>query len=87
MIESQTQFQNMLDSQSHQDFQIQYPYSIFQVPQQQEESTDLEKSIESMIQFQNDYILSQNDSFNRLTAQMGHLVNTINVRNEKTLPI
>jgi len=40
-----------------------------------------------MIQSQNDYIQSQNNSFNRLEAQMGHLVNTINVRNEKTLPI
>ena len=40
----------MLDSQSHQDFQIQDPYSIFQVPQQEEEPTDLGKSMESMIQ-------------------------------------
>ena len=31
-------------------------YSIFQVPQQQEKPTDLEKSIKSMIQSQNDYI-------------------------------
>jgi len=36
-----------------------------------------------MIQSQNDYIQSQNNSFHRLEAQMGHLVNTINVRNEK----
>jgi len=32
----------MKDSQSHQNFQIQVPYSIFQVPQQQE-PTDLEE--------------------------------------------
>ena len=39
-----------------------------------------------MIQSQNNYIQSQNNSFNRLEAQIGHLVNTINDRNEKTLP-
>ena len=38
-----------------------------------------------MIQSQNDYIQSQNDSFNRLEAQMVHLVNTINDRTEETL--
>ena len=65
---------------------MQNPYSIFQVPQQQEEPINLEKSIESMIQFQNNYIQSQNDSFNRLEAQMGHLINTINDRNKKNLP-
>jgi len=37
------QIQNMKDSQAYQSFQIQDPYSIFQVPQQQEESTDLER--------------------------------------------
>ena len=42
--------------------------------------------MEFMIQSQNDYIQSQNDSFNRLEVQMGYLVNTINDRNEKTLP-
>ena len=30
-------------------------------------------------------IQSQNDSFNRLEVQMGHLVNTINDKNEETL--
>jgi len=33
----------MKDSQAYQSFQIQDPYSIFQVPQQQEEPTDLER--------------------------------------------
>ena len=56
------------------------------MPQQQEEPIKLEKSIESTIQSQNDYIQSQNDSFNRLEAQMSHLVNIINDTNEETLP-
>jgi len=38
-----------------------------------------------MIQPQNDYIHSQNDSFNRLETQKGHLVKTVNDR-KKTLP-
>ena len=42
--------QNLEDLRSHQNFQIQDPYFIFQVPQQ-EEHTDLEKSMEFMIQF------------------------------------
>ena len=41
----------MKDSQTHQNFQIEEPYSTFQVPQQQEEPTDLENSIEFTIQF------------------------------------
>ena len=45
--------QNLEDPKSHQNFQIQDPYSFFHVPQQ-EEHTDLEKSMESMIQFQSD---------------------------------
>jgi len=80
MIESQ-------DSQFPQDFQIQDPYSIFQVSQQEEELTDLEKSMECMIQSQKDYIQSQNGSFNRLEAQMSHLINRVNDKNEETLPI
>ena len=39
-----------------------------------------------MIRSQNDYIQSQNDSFNRLEVQMGHLVSITNERNEKILP-
>ena len=84
--ESEWQVQNMKDSQSHQTSQIIDLYSIFRVPQYQEEPTDLEKSIESMSQSQNDYVQSQNNSFNRLEAHIGHLINTINDRNEETLP-
>ena len=43
----------------------------------------------SMSQSQNDYIQSQTDflqSINRLEAKASHLVNTINDRNEETLP-
>ena len=61
MIESQEQKLKMMDSQFPQDIKIQDPYSMFQVPQQEEEPTNLEKSMEPMIQ-------SQNDSFNRLEA-------------------
>ena len=39
-----------MDLQSHQNFQIQDPYSIFQVPQQEEEPTDLGKSMKLIIQ-------------------------------------
>ena len=42
-------FKNLTDSHSHQNFQIKDPYSIFQVLQQQEEPTDLEKSMKFMI--------------------------------------
>ena len=35
--ESEPQVQNLADSQSHQNFQIQDPYSIFQASPQQEE--------------------------------------------------
>jgi len=70
-------------------FSNQDPYTIFQVPQQQEVPTNLEKSIKFMIWYQNDYIQSQNDclqSIDRLKEKMSHLVKTINDRNEKTLP-
>ena len=40
MIESQEQKLKMMDSQFPQTFQIQDPYSIFQVSQQEEESMD-----------------------------------------------
>ena len=82
MIEFQNQFQNMLDSQFHQDFQIQDAYSIFQVPQQ--EPTNLKKSMEFMIQSQNNNIQSQNDSFNRIEAKINQLVNMY--KNEEPLP-
>ena len=45
--------QNLEDSKSHKNFQIQDPCSIFRVLQK-EEHTDLEKSTEFMIQFQSD---------------------------------
>ena len=64
----------MKDSRAHQNFQIQYPYFIFQVSQQQEEPTDLEKSMKFMIQSQNDYIQTQADclqSINRLEVNVG----------------
>ena len=59
--------QNPEDSKSHQSFQIQDPYSIFQALQQ-EEHTDLEKSTESMIQF-------QSDPFNMIEARLSRLEN------------
>ena len=40
------------DSKSRKNFEIKDPYSIFQ-----EEHTDLEKSMESMIQFQSDPLI------------------------------
>jgi len=43
--------------------------------------------MESMIQSQKDYIQSQNNFFNTLEAQMSRLINKVNDRNEKTLPI
>ena len=45
-----------MDSQFSQNFQIQDPYSIFQVPQQEEESMDLDRSMENLIQFENDFV-------------------------------
>jgi len=49
--ELERQIQILEDSKSHQNFQITDPYSMFQ-----EEHTDLEKSIEFTIQFQNDLL-------------------------------
>ena len=40
-----------------------------------------------MIQSQKDYIQSQNNSFNRLEAQMSRLINRVNDMIEETLPI
>ena len=62
------------DSKSHQSFQIQDPYFIFHVPQ---EHNDLEKSTESMIQF-------QSDPFNMIEARLSWLENMC--RNNETLP-
>ena len=61
--------------------QVQDLYSIFQVPPQQEEPIDLEKSMKYMSQSQN----SLNQSINMLEPQVSHLVNT-NDKEEETLP-
>jgi len=62
--------------------QIQDSYYNFQVQPQQEESIDLEKSTKDLIQSNNNVT----QSLNRLEAKVSHLVNTINKRNEETLP-
>ena len=64
-----------------QNSQIQDPYSIFQVPQQ-EEPTDLEMSIKNLILSGNNFT----QSINRLEVQMSHLINTVKDKNEETLP-
>ena len=60
------------DSKSHQNFQVTDPYSIFQ-----EEHAYLEKSMESMIKF-------QNDPLNMIEAKLSRLENMR--RNKETLP-
>ena len=60
------------DSKSRQNFQVIDPYSIFQ-----EEHTDLEKSMEFMIQFQNDPLYM-------IEARLSRLKNMR--RNKETLP-
>ena len=72
--------QNLEDSRSHQNFQIQDPYSIFQVPQQ--EHTDLKRSMEYIIQFM---IQFQSDPFDMIEARLNRLENMC--RNKETLPI
>ena len=49
MIESQEQKLKMIDSQFPQDSQIQDPYSMFQVPQQEEKLMDSDRSMENLI--------------------------------------
>ena len=68
--ELEWRIQNLENSKSHQSFQIQDPYSIFQVPMQ-------EQSTESMIQF-------QSDPFNMVEARLSQLENVC--RNKETLP-
>ena len=80
-LESTWQFQISTDSSFSQNSQIQDLYSIFQVPPQQEELSDLEKSMEYLIQSQN----SLNQSINMLEAQVSRLINT-NDKKEETLP-
>jgi len=71
-----------MDSKFSQNFQIQDPYSIFQVPQQQEEPIDSERSMKNLIQFENNFL----QSINRLEAQISRLINIVKSRNGKTLP-
>jgi len=65
IIESQEQKLKMLDLQFSQYFQIQDPYSIIQVPQQEEEYTDLGMSMKNLVQSKNDFT----QSINRLEEQ------------------
>ena len=75
--DSTRQLQISTDSILTKNSQVQNPYSIFQVPPQKEEHTDLEKSMKSMIQF-------QSDPFDMIEARLSRLENMY--RNEKTLP-
>ena len=72
----------MIDSQFPQNLQIQYPYSIFQVPQQEKKPMYLDRSMKNLIQSENNFF----QSINRLEAQMSHLINIVKHRNEETLP-
>ena len=74
--ELEQRIQNLENSKSHQSFQIQDPYSIFQVIQK-EEHIDLKKSIESLIQF-------QSDTLDMIEAKISRLENMC--RNKETLP-
>ena len=55
MIESQEQKLKIIDSQFPQDSQIQDPYSIFQVSQQEEEPMDSDRSMKNLIQSENNF--------------------------------
>ena len=44
-----------MDSQFPQDFQIQNPYSMSQVPQQEEEPMDSNRSMENLIHSKNNF--------------------------------
>jgi len=68
--------QNLEDSKSHQNFQV-HDLLYFSGPTTRKEPTYLGKSIESMIQFHNDF-------FNRLEVLMSQLNDAY--REEKTLP-
>ena len=80
----------MKDSQSHQNFQIQDPYSIFHVPPQKEEETiNWKDRTKALVQCQNDFIQSTfnyNQSIDRVESTISHFVNTINDRNEESPP-
>ena len=70
--ELEWRIQILEDSKSRQNFQITDPYSIFQ-----EKHADLEKSMESMIQF-------QNDPLDMIEVRLSRLENMR--RNKETLP-
>ena len=70
------------DTRAHRNFQIQNPYSTFQVLPQQEEPTKLDESMKNLIQAENYFI----QLINRLEAQMNHLTNIVKDRDEETLP-
>jgi len=72
----------MMDSQFPQDSQIQDHYSMFQVSQQEKEHMDSVRSMENLIQSENNFF----QSINRLKAQMSHYINIMKERNQKTLP-
>ena len=67
MHESETQIQNLMETQFQQNFQNQFSYSPFQ-----KEPIDLEKNVEYMIQSQNEFI----QSVDRLEEKMSRFVNT-----------
>ena len=57
IIEFQEQKLKIMDLQFLQDFQIQDPYSMFQVPQQEEEPMNSDRSMENLIQSENIFFL------------------------------
>ena len=71
--ELERRIQILKDSKSRQNFQIKDSYSIFQVPPQEEEPTDLDRSMKNMIQSENYF----SQSLNRLEAQMSRLINIV----------
>ena len=77
MIESQQQKLKMMDSQFPQNSQIQEPYSMCQVSQ--EEPMDLGRSIENLIQSENNFF----QSIDRLEEQMSRYINIMNERIRK----
>ena len=55
MVVSQEQKLKMMDSQFPQDSQIQDPYSMVQVPQQEEEPMDSDRRMKNLIQSENNF--------------------------------
>jgi len=52
-------------------------YTIFQVPPQEEESRDLDRSMKNLVQSENYF----SQSLNRLEVQMSRLINIVKDRN------